>query len=95
MRPVDASIQANDLFLRFFSDEAIALVDEETNWHASQCRSECSSPTQHPWHDITCDEIKAFFGMLFYMGIASYLNWSCTGPQNMTWSDNIYLMLCL
>ena len=23
-----------------------------------------------PWHNITCVELKAFFGMLFYMGIA-------------------------
>ena len=66
---------------KFFSNEAIALVVEETNRYASQCRSECSSPTQRPWHDITCDEIKAFFGMLFL--------------RNMTWSDNTYLMLCL
>ena len=31
---------------------------------------ECSSPAPHPRHDIARDEVKAFFGMLFYMGIA-------------------------
>ena len=86
VRPVDGSTQANNLFLR---NEAIALVVEETNRYASQCRSECSSPTQRPWHDITCDEIKAFFGTLFCMGIARFPHWSCTGPRNMTWLDNI------
>ena len=90
VRPVDGSTQANDIFLSFFSDEVIALVVEEFNRYASQCRSECSSPTQRPWHDITCDEIKAFFGMLFYMGIARLPQLELTGPQNMTCSDNIY-----
>ena len=70
VRPIDNSTQAVDLFLRFFPDEAIHLVVEETNRYAAQCRAQCTSPTPCAWHNITRDELKAFFGLLFYMGIA-------------------------
>ena len=47
VRPIDNSTQAVDLFLRFFPDEAIHLVVEETNRYSAQCRAQCTSPTPH------------------------------------------------
>ena len=39
VRPIDNSTQAVDLFLRFFPNEAIHLVVEETSRYAAQCRA--------------------------------------------------------
>jgi len=92
VRPIDSSTRAVALFQRFFSDEAIALVIEETNRYAAQCRAQCTSPTPRAWHDITSDELKAFFGMLFYMGIARLPQLQLYGPLSMSWLGKIYLM---
>ena len=93
-------VVAHKLLIDFYF-EAIDLVVEETNQYASQCRCEwyeCSSLAPHPWHDITRDKVKAFFGMLFLYG-NSWL------PQlELYWSTKhdlvrqhipVYLMLCL
>ena len=40
------------------------------NRYAEQCKSLHISSHSCPWHDVTCEEFKAFFGMLFYMGMA-------------------------
>ncbi len=70
LRPIGSNARAIELFHIFFSDEALELVVAETNRYAAQCRAQCTSPTPRAWHDITSEELKAFFGMLFYMGIA-------------------------
>ena len=53
-----------------FTPEVLDLVVEETNRFASQCRSVNLSAHSRPWRDVTREELMAFFGMLFYMGIA-------------------------
>ena len=70
VRSVDSNTRAIDLFLRFFPNETFDLVVEEMNRYATQCRSQHISSHSRPWHDVTREELKAFFGMLVYMGIA-------------------------
>ena len=76
--------KAVDLFLRFFTPEALDLVIEETNRYASQCRSVNLSAHSRPWRDITREELMAFLACFFIWVLPGYLSWNCIGPPSMS-----------
>ena len=67
VKSVNVDTKAVDLFLCFFTPEALDLVVDETNRFASQCRSVNLSAHSRPWRDVTREELMAFFGMLFQL----------------------------
>ena len=55
------------IFSRFFTDEVWELLVLETNrFAASVCGT---TPRARPWIDVSQQEMRAFFGMLIYMGV--------------------------
>ncbi|XP_065915189.1 chimeric ERCC6-PGBD3 protein-like [Dysidea avara] len=56
-----------DLFYLYFTDDVWDLLVTETNSYAA-LRFPCRQYAR-PWKDVTCEEMKAFIGMLIMMGI--------------------------
>ena len=64
---VHSSSSAYDIFSRFFTEEVWGLLATETNRYAEQTRSH--TPHARPWKETTVPEMKAFIGILIYLGI--------------------------
>ena len=64
--PIDSS-SALELFERFFMQEAWDLLVQETNRYANIVTG--STPNARPWNDTNVEEMKAFLGVMIYMGI--------------------------
>ena len=64
-----SNASALDYFSLFFTDAVWDLILEETNRYATQVQSSSTSPNARPWHDVTKEELCAFFGILIVMGI--------------------------
>lgn len=64
---VTPSCSAYDLFSRFFTEEVWELLVTETNCYAEETHSH--TPHARPWVEVTVPELKAFLGLLIYMGI--------------------------
>lgn len=66
---------ASDFFKLVFDDEMVDVIVEETNRYAVQTLSKAlisRSSRMHKWSATTNTEIKAFFGLVMYMGIVKY-----------------------
>ena len=74
------------IFSRFFTDEVWELLVLETNCFAvSVCGT---TPRARPWIDVSQQEMRAFFGMLIYMGVCRLprlgLYWTTKFPLEMS-----------
>ena len=64
-----SNASALDYFSLFFTDEVWDLIIKETNRYAARVQSTSTSPNARPWHDVTKEELHAFFGILIIMGV--------------------------
>ena len=55
------------IFSRFFTDEVWELLVLETNRFAALVCG--TTPRARPWSDVSQQEMRAFFGVLIYMGV--------------------------
>ena len=65
--PIGNSCSARELFERFFTQEAWDLLVQETNRYANLVTG--STPNSRPWNGTNVEEMKAFIGIIIYMGI--------------------------
>lgn len=63
---VTSASTATDLFARFFSQDVWDLLVEETNRYAATVVE--TTPRARKWEDTTVREMKAFVGVLMFMG---------------------------
>ena len=73
------------LFSRFFTSEVWDLLVVETNRVAVRVCG--NTPRAHPWTEVTVQEMKAFCGVLIFMGVCKQprldLYWSTKFPLSM------------
>lgn len=78
---VDGSETALDLFLRFFTHEALDLIVTETNRYADQCREDQTA--SRDWTPTDRRQVMALLGMIMVMGL-------CRLPEIGTYWENAW-----
>ena len=63
-QPLPSTATAIDFFKQAFDDDLFTHIVEQTNLYVRQKRA-----ASYKWEDLTVPELKAFFGIIIYMGI--------------------------
>ncbi|KAK3093822.1 hypothetical protein FSP39_020617 [Pinctada imbricata] len=81
-RVLDGSNTALDFFKLFYTDELMKFIVEMTNLNARRKRESDPQNNKGAWSDVTLEELRAFYGLLFLMEVMSY------DRDEMYWSNN-------